>query len=98
MKNKLFVLFLTLFMMLLFTACGSYYMVKDPSSDTTYYTQKIKNKREGAVQFEDAVSGSEVTIQNSEVTKIKKDEFKKAIKPAPEQAPEPEPEPETKTE
>ncbi len=88
MKNKLFVLFLTLFMMLLFSACGSYYMVKDPASDRTYYTQKVKTKKEGAVAFKDAVSGSEVTIQNSEVTKIKKDEFKKAITPEPEAAPE----------
>ncbi len=104
MKNKLFVLFLTLFMALLFTGCGSYYKVKDPSSDKTYYTKKIKDKREGAVKFTDAVSGSEVTIQNSEVTKIKKDEYKKAIEPAPEAAPEtkteeaPEAEPETETE
>ena len=88
MKNKLFVLFLTLFLTLLFTACGSYYMVKDPSSDKTYYTQKIKDKREGAVNFKDAVTGSEVTIQNSEVTEIKKDEFKQAITPKPKVAPE----------
>ena len=81
MKNKLFVLFLTLFMMLLFTACGSYYMVKDPSSEKTYYTQKIKDKKEGAVQFKDAITGSEVTIQNSEVTKIKKEDFKNKTTP-----------------
>jgi hypothetical protein len=84
MKNKLLVVFLTFFMMLLFTACGSYYMVKDPSSDKTYYTQKIKDKREGAIKFQDAITGSEVTIQNSEVTKIKKDDYKKAITPEPE--------------
>lgn len=75
-------------MMFLFTACGSYYMVKDPSSEKTYYTQKIKDKKEGAVNFKDAVTGSEVTIQNSEVTRIKKDEFKKAITPVTEAAPE----------
>jgi hypothetical protein len=86
MKNKLFVLLLTLFMMLLFTACGSYYMVKDPSSEKIYYTQKIKTKKEGAVAFKDALTGSEVTIQNSEVTQIKKDEYKKGITPAPEAA------------
>ncbi|MEN8211202.1 MAG: YgdI/YgdR family lipoprotein [Thermodesulfobacteriota bacterium] len=88
MKNKLFVLFLTLFMMLLLTACGSYYMVKDPSSGKTYYTQDIKDKKEGAVQFKDAATGSEVTIQNSEVTEIEKEVF--LIKTTPE--------PETKTE
>ena len=95
MKNKLFVLFLTLFMALLFTGCGGYYMVKDPSSDKTYYTKKIKDKKEGAVQFTDTVTGSEVTIQNSEITKIKKDEYKKATTPEPEAPPETEAEAKT---
>ncbi len=88
MKNKLFVLFLTLFMILLFAGCGKYYMVKDPSSDKTYYTQKIKSKKQGAVQFEDTITGSEVTIQNSEVTKIEKNEFIRATTPEPEAPPE----------
>ncbi|MCG8636859.1 MAG: hypothetical protein MI863_23710 [Desulfobacterales bacterium] len=62
-------------------SCGSYYKVSEPSSDKTYYTKKIDSKREGAVIFTDEVSGSQITLQNSEVTEIDKDEFMAATEP-----------------
>ncbi len=59
------------------TACGGgYYRVKDPSSDKTYYTEKIEEEKGGAIKLKDANTGSVVTLQNSEVTKIKKEEYK----------------------
>ena len=58
---------------------SSYYEVKDPSTDKTYYTTKIKENRDGSVSFTDANTGSNVTIQNSETMKIKKDAFKAAV-------------------
>ena len=68
---------LVLFAALLITACGGgYYMVKDPATDKTYYTDKIKEEKGGAIKLKDANTGSEVTLQTSEVTKINKEEFK----------------------
>jgi hypothetical protein len=58
---------------------SNYYEVKDPGSDKTYYTNKIKENREGSISFSDATTGANVTIQNSEVREIKKDEFKAAV-------------------
>lgn len=55
--------------------CGSYYKITDPSSGKVYYSEKVK-KRSGYVEFTDSNSGSDVTLQNSEVLKISKDEYK----------------------
>lgn len=77
MKNSLLTMTLALFVFVSIIACGSgyYYKVVDPSSGKTYYTKKISEERGGAVKLEDAASGSTVTIQNSEVTKIDRTEF-----------------------
>ena len=64
---------------LLMTACATYYEVKDPTTGKTYYTQEIK--RDGsASMFKDARSGSEVTIQNSEVKEIDGNAFDAGLK------------------
>lgn len=76
MKSKLFIVALSIFVLLGITACGSYYMVKDIQSDKTYFTDDIEKEKGGAVRFEDANTGSTVTIQNSEVTEINKEDFK----------------------
>lgn len=73
--KKLFTALLIICVMTMLSACGKYYMVTDPSSDKTYYTEKIKSKKEGAVTFSDSVSGSDVTLQNSEVTQISKEKY-----------------------
>jgi hypothetical protein len=79
-------------MMLLAGCFGSirsnYYMVRDPGSGTAYYTTEVdKAGSTGQVKFKDAKTGSAVTLQNSEVKEISKDEFTKgttapAAKPA----------------
>ena len=77
MKSKLLTLVVALSMLVGITACGGgYYMVKDPATDKTYYTDKIIEEKGGAIKLKDANTGSEVTLQNSEVTKINKEEFK----------------------
>lgn len=59
------------------SACGGgYYRIKDPATDKTYYTTKIEEEKGGAIKLMDANTGSTVTIQNSEVTQINKEEFK----------------------
>ena len=69
-------------MMLLAGCFGSYYVVRDPASGTQYYTTDVgKAGVSGAVKFKDAKSGSEVTLQSSEVKEISKDDYSKAVTP-----------------
>ena len=58
---------------------GGYYMIKDPATDNVYYTTKIKDEKGGAIKFEDKMNKTSVTLQNSEVTKISKKEYKTAL-------------------
>lgn len=90
---------------LLVTACATYYRVKDPNTGNLYYTEKVKRDG-GAAMFKDARTNAEVTIQNSEIMEITKDEYKAGVltpvpapapmkSPAPEAAPAPAPAPES---
>lgn len=66
---------------ILFSACSSYYMVRDPSTGNTYYTHEVGDAgRAGAVRFKDESSDSVVTLPTSEVTKISGDEYHRAMK------------------
>jgi len=65
------------------TACASYYKVTDPISGNIYYTQRVERAVGGAAQFKDARSGSQVTIQNSEVKEIDSKEYETGVKSAP---------------
>jgi hypothetical protein len=40
-----------------------------------YYTTEVKNKGGGSVQLKDAATGDKVTLQNSQVTTVKKEEY-----------------------
>ena len=56
--------------------CGpTYYRVTDPTSNRTYYTTELKHQKGGSVRLKDAGTGKTVTLQNSEVTTVKKEEF-----------------------
>jgi hypothetical protein len=55
--------------------CASYYKVTDPSTGKEYYTQEVKKRGSGAVTIKDAATGDEVTIQNSHVSKVTKEEY-----------------------
>lgn len=59
--------------------CATYYQVKEPTGGQTYYTTDIEETKAGAVKFKDKKSGSTITLQNSEVREIKKDEYEKGI-------------------
>jgi hypothetical protein len=59
--------------------CSStYYMVKDPTDGKTYYTTEL-HKSDGTVSFKDAKTLTTVTIQNSQVQEITKDEYTVAV-------------------
>ena len=55
-------------------ASTTYYEVKDPSTGKSYYTTKYDQK-DGATMLTDDKTRSEVTIQNSEIHKITKDQY-----------------------
>lgn len=61
------------------TGCASYYQVKDPTADKVYYTRSIDEERGGAIKFEDEKTGSKITLQNSEVKKIERKEYRQAV-------------------
>lgn len=62
-------------------ACGhtNYYMVKDPGTGKTYYTEKLSKEASGAVTLTDAKTSSTVTIQNSEVTEISQQTYQQGL-------------------
>ena len=66
--------------------CAKYYQVRDPQNGGLYYTSEISDKSGGAIRFEDAGTGSIVTLQNSEVKKISKSEFNEGIEKRTDQA------------
>jgi len=56
-------------------ACSSaYYVVKDAESGREYYTTNVKHSGE-ANTFKDPKTRSTVTLKNSELTEISKDEY-----------------------
>jgi hypothetical protein len=56
-------------------ACSSsYYIVKDAESGREYYTANLKRSGD-AITFKDGKTRSTVTLQNSEVTEITKDQY-----------------------
>src|SRR5688500_4733115 len=69
--------------------CGpTYYRVTDPTTSRAYYTTELKNKDGGSVQLRDANSGRTVTLQNSEVQKVTREEYesgriRSVVTPAP---------------
>ena len=79
MRHKVLAYLLAMFFSVAILGCGGYYMVKDPATGNVYYTTKIKDERDGAVKFEDKKTQTSVTLQNSEVKKISKKEFKSAL-------------------
>ena len=57
------------------TGCGStYYLVKDPANSAQYYTTSIK-KSGSAVEFTDAKTLTNMTLQNSQVSEITKNQY-----------------------
>jgi hypothetical protein len=60
------------------TGCSSYYMVRDTNSGMRYYTTDLDTPGgAGTVRFKDAQTNRSVTLQNSEVTEISRDEFRR---------------------
>jgi hypothetical protein len=78
-RSTLAVMFLAGTTLLLASGCTSYYKVTDPTTGKVYYSTHIKDLRDGATQLKDEKSKTEVTIQNSQVQKITKDQYEAAL-------------------
>ena len=75
MTVRQFIIMIACGLVLTVAGCSSYYKITDPGSGKIYYSNEIE-KEDGAIEFKDANSESTVTIQNSEVTEISKEEYK----------------------
>ena len=66
--------------LLFFAGCTSYYQIEDPTTGKVYYTtsHQFSQSTTGAATFVDARSGNTVTIQNSHVAQISKEQYDKA--------------------
>ena len=84
----------TLSLALLLTGgCATYYKVTDPTTGKTYYTTKLEHKNSGATKLVDARTGSTVSLQNSEISKVSKEEFETGKNTAPAEPEKPAPSP-----
>lgn len=63
---------------LLVAGCGRY-QILDPNTGETYYSTSVKRLGGGAVRFRDGHTGSRVTLQTSEVTRISGRDYKDAL-------------------
>lgn len=76
MRKGLILMALTLFLTAFLASCGSYYKITEPATQKVYYTTDIDKEDSGAVNFKDQITQEDVTIQNSEISEISKEEFK----------------------
>ena len=61
--------------LLMLCGCTTYYKVTDPTTGKTYYTTELKRKGNGSATLKDGRTGNSVSIQNSEVAEISKEEY-----------------------
>jgi hypothetical protein len=62
-------------LLLLSSGCTSYYKVTDLNTGKDYYTNDVKYKGSGSVDFKDAKTNTRVILPSSEVEKVDKEEF-----------------------
>ena len=59
--------------------CTKYYKVTDPASGKVFYTTSVdQSKKAGYIEFTDAATQSNITLQSSEVKKISKEQYQAA--------------------
>jgi hypothetical protein len=61
------------------TGCAAHYAITEPLSGKTYFTDDIDDSGDGSIQFIDAKTGQEVTLQSSEVKEIDEDEYNAGV-------------------
>ena len=68
---------------LLAAGCTTYYKVTDPTTGKTYYTTELTRRSNGTATLKDGRTGNTVTLQNSEVSTVKKEEYESGRATAP---------------
>ena len=63
--------------------CTTYYKVTDPTTGRAYYTTELQHRESGAATLKDGRTGNKVSVQNSEVEKISKEEYESGRMTAP---------------
>jgi hypothetical protein len=72
--------------------CASYYKVSDPTTGKVYYTDGYFKPASMGATFKDGRTGNEVTLQNSDIEQITKEEYEHdKVQPLPAAAPAPAP-------
>jgi hypothetical protein len=74
MRTSVFCLVIAGILLCILSGC-TYYRITDPTTNKIYYTKGIDDRRSGAVVITDAKTKRKVTLQDSEVEKISRDEF-----------------------
>jgi len=57
------------------SGCANYYKVTDPHTNAVYYSNSINRQSSGLVIFKDARTGQEVTLSESAIQEIPKEQF-----------------------
>ena len=70
------------------TGCAKY-AITDPSSGTTYYTDKYDTNRNDTITFKDRRDDAKVSLKQYEVRKISGDEYQQGLKSPVRATPEP---------
>lgn len=60
--------------------CKKHYRVTDTNSGTTYYAKGMNRKADGSVVFKNRETGERVAVQNSEVERITRREYRDAVR------------------
>ena len=55
--------------------CSSYYKVTDPTTGRDYYTQELRQGKNGSATLRDGRTGNTVNLQNSEISKVTKEQY-----------------------
>ncbi len=73
--RKIGLCFLSFVFVFVVCGCGSYYKVVDPVSKKVYFTDSIDQQGRGVIQFKDKLSKNLVTLPESKVMEITKDQY-----------------------
>ena len=68
------------------SGCTTYYKVNDPTTGKTYYTTQLQRRSNGNATLRDGRTGNTITLQDSEVAKIRKQEYEAGRATAPTQS------------
>jgi hypothetical protein len=66
--------------MLLAAGCTNYYRITDQASRRIYYAKGYDRTESGAVKFYDPKSRADVTLQNSEVVEVSKQDYEAGLR------------------